>query len=259
MELRDTFNQVAKEYDKFRPKYPSQLFTDILEYACIKQNDDILEIGCGTGQATQGFIELGYRNLTCIELGQNLAEFTREKFKDETSLRVIHSSFETWQNDKSHFKLAISGTAFHFIQPQEVGYRKVFDLLSSQGSIAFFWTIHVPSSDATFNLIRECYRVYAPQLDDSKNMTMAQVIDERSALTLQDGLFKDLEVKQYSWNDAYTSDEYISLLNTNSRHRVLPEDVRSDLFSGIKKIIDQNGGTVIKPQAVALFLARKND
>ena len=50
------------------------------------EGNSILEIGCGTGQATKGFVDLGFDNLTCIELGQNLAEFTHEKFKNNQML-----------------------------------------------------------------------------------------------------------------------------------------------------------------------------
>jgi SAM-dependent methyltransferase len=228
-----------------------------LEYALIKPYDSIFEIGCGTGQATKGFVDLGYDNVTCIELGQKLTEFTREKFKENTNVSIINSSFEEWQSGMRIFDLVISATAFHFIQPQQLGYRKVFDLLRSRGSIAFFWTVHVPSFDNVFNRIRESYRKYAPNLVDSDAPSVEQIIDERSVLTTKDGLFEDLTVKQYRWNDTYTADEYISLLNTNSRHRILSDDVRVELFENIKNAIDENGGTIIKPQVVALFLARK--
>ncbi|WP_029192869.1 class I SAM-dependent methyltransferase [Paenibacillus harenae] len=258
MERKNTFNEIASEYDKYRPSYPEQLFTDILAYTAIQKGDSILEIGCGTGQATKGFVDSGYDHVTCVELGQQLAELTREKFKDKPHVNIINSPFEAWQSQKSDFKLAISGTAFHFIHPQEAGYRKVFDLLGDEGSIAFFWTVHVPSFDDVSNRIRDSYKKHAPQLDDSKNPSMEQMIAERSNLTVKDGLFKELEVKHYEWNTAFTNDEYISLLNTNSRHRLLPDDARLQLFGEIRDAIDQDGGSIIKPQAVALFLAKKN-
>ena len=259
MERKHTFNEVAQEYDKFRPNYPKELFSDILNYASISTNDRILEIGSGTGQATAGFVNQGYDNITCVELGENLVDLTRKKFIENPSVKVINSDFESWQNDaNTAFSLAISGTAFHFIQPQEVGYRKVFDLLSNHGVIAFFWTVHVPSYDGLFNQIRECYRRYAPQLDDSNTPSINKIIEDRSDLTIRDGLFKDLEVKQNRWNDQYSANEYISLLNTNSRHRQVPEGIRNELFNSIREIIDEHGGVVVKPQAVILFLARKN-
>jgi trans-aconitate methyltransferase len=196
MEQKYTFNEVANEYDKYRPNYPDQLFIDILDYAPMKSIDCILEIGCGTGQATKGLVDLGYDNITCVELNQNLAEIILRKFKGNTNVSIINTPFEEWQGDKSNFKLAISATAFHFIQTQQFGYRKVFELLNNRGSLAFFWTIHVPSFDNIFNKIREIYIKYAPSLDDSNSPTIERIIDERSKLTIEDGLFEDLVVKQ---------------------------------------------------------------
>jgi 16S rRNA A1518/A1519 N6-dimethyltransferase RsmA/KsgA/DIM1 with predicted DNA glycosylase/AP lyase activity len=80
VENKETFDAVAREYDRFRPAYPNELFSDIIDYSGIHQADQILEIGCGTGQATTGFIRLGYRHMTCVELGKRLAQIASEKF-----------------------------------------------------------------------------------------------------------------------------------------------------------------------------------
>jgi ubiquinone/menaquinone biosynthesis C-methylase UbiE len=77
-------------------------------------------IGSGTGLATIGFVDLGFDNVTCIELGQNLAELTREKFKNKPNVNIINSSFETWQGEKRNFDLAISGTAFHLFSHKKL-------------------------------------------------------------------------------------------------------------------------------------------
>ena len=58
MEQRLTFDQVATVYKAARPDYPETLIEDVVSYAGLKQNDRILEVGCGTGQATKGFAEL---------------------------------------------------------------------------------------------------------------------------------------------------------------------------------------------------------
>ena len=47
MERKYLFNEVAQEYDKYRPGCPEQLFLEILEDAAIKPDDSILDIGCG--------------------------------------------------------------------------------------------------------------------------------------------------------------------------------------------------------------------
>ncbi|KGG81323.1 methyltransferase type 12 [Caloranaerobacter azorensis H53214] len=255
-ERKETFNEVAKEYERIRPTYPKELFYDIVEYSEIKEDSEILEIGCGTGKATQGFVDLGYKNITCIELGSELAKLTKEKFRKERTIKVYNSSFEEWNEDGSKFDLAISATAFHFINP-EVGYPKVARLLDERGSIGFFWTVHVQSYDNLYLDIRKLYKKYAPDLDDTKMPTPEEVINKTKDIIQRTNLFKDLMVKEYSWDDFYTSDEYISLLNTHSRHRLLPKKDREALFKGIKDIIEKYGGNIKKKQLVALFLAKK--
>ncbi|RCW50264.1 methyltransferase domain-containing protein [Paenibacillus prosopidis] len=256
MENKHTFNAVANEYEKFRPSYPSELFQGIIQYSLIEKHDRILEIGCGTGQATSGLVDLGYEHITCVELGKNLADITTEKFKHIKSINVINSAFEDWEGREESYSLAISATAFHFIQP-EIGYPKVSKLLKNKGSAAFFWTVHEPSFDEIYSAIRDCYQRYAPQLDDINKPSPDEVINERLKITEQTNLFDELAVKEYRWFQEYTSEQFISFLNTHSGHRLLAEDIRESLFNEIKDVIDQYGGVISKPHLVALFLARK--
>jgi len=256
VESKETFNCIASEYEKYRPTYPDEMFDDIFNYSNAGREDKILEIGCGTGQATSGLVNREYKNITCIELGDKLAQLTAEKFKSHTSLKVINTSFEEWDGEGSPFKLAVSGTAFHFIDPQ-FGYRRVRELLEDSGAIGFFWTIHVPMYDEIHNEIRSHYKEFAPHLDDSTLQTPEETINERKAITERTGNFKRIEVKEYSQILSYTSSDYISLLNTNSKHRQLSEPDRNNLLNRIKNSIDRSGGYIFKDHRVALFLGKK--
>jgi hypothetical protein len=133
----------------------------------------------------------------------------------------------------------------------------VFKYMQNNGTIAFFWTVHVPQYDQLFSDIREVYRQFAPHLDDSKAPTPQQVIQERKEMTAGTRLFKDLEVKQYAWQQKYSAREWIALLNTNSRHRLLEEDNRNKLFQGVEEAIHHHGGMFEKSQLAALYLGRK--
>lgn len=256
MEPKYTFNYVAEQYEKYRPTYPEELIQDIILYSGLTKVDRILEVGCGTGQATSGFVSKGYKNITCIELGENLANFTREKFRNIEGINVINTSFEDWDEITNHFKLAISGTAFHFIEPS-FGYKKVHKCLQQGGSMGFFWTVHVPQYDNLFTEIRRSYQKYAPHLDDSKGQSPEEVITERKKMTSDSKLFHDLDVKEYLWYQEYSADDYVELLNTNSRHRLLDESNMSHLFKEIKNAIQSHGGLLRKAQLVALFLGKK--
>lgn len=80
--LKDTFNNVVTMYDAARPTYPKQLLKDVLEFSGKSLFDSALEVGAGTGQATDLFIE-AVNNLDIVEVGDKQVECLREKYKDK--------------------------------------------------------------------------------------------------------------------------------------------------------------------------------
>src|SRR5919199_6293135 len=70
--LRTSFDEVALLYDQVRPGYPERLFDDVVALSGIPPQGRILEIGCGTGQATLPFARRGYQ-IQCVELGASMA------------------------------------------------------------------------------------------------------------------------------------------------------------------------------------------
>jgi SAM-dependent methyltransferase len=58
--LRDAFNEDAERYQRARPSYPGEIFVDLKLYADIGPGSRVLEIGCGTGQATVPLAHLGH-------------------------------------------------------------------------------------------------------------------------------------------------------------------------------------------------------
>ncbi|MBD2511372.1 methyltransferase domain-containing protein [Nostoc muscorum FACHB-395] len=94
--LRTTFNQVALLYDQVRPGYPEALFYDVVFLSEITPDGRILEIGCGTGQATVPFARRDYRIL-CIELGENLATVAQRNLAAYPQVEVRNIAFlENW-------------------------------------------------------------------------------------------------------------------------------------------------------------------
>jgi trans-aconitate methyltransferase len=255
-QLKQSFNLLPDSYELYRPNYPTRLYHDVLTYADVHPSNPLLEIGCGTGKATEGFIHQGYKNIDCIEYGQNLAAFSKKKFADQPGINVFHSSFEDWTSEGKQYSLAFSGTAFHFI-PFETGYPKVASILKTDGTIAFFWFVHVSSNEPVFRSIREVYTRYAPHLHETKLPTLEESIKERSYMTLESGHFHELEVQTYKWEQVYSPADYIGLLNTHSGHQVLPHAQKKALYDGIIESIFKHNGHISKQHVVVLYLARK--
>jgi len=57
--LRTVFDRAAEDYQRTRPVCPPQLFDDLIDLAGLEAGDRVLEIGCGTGQATVPLAERG--------------------------------------------------------------------------------------------------------------------------------------------------------------------------------------------------------
>lgn len=109
------FDEVALDYENRRPTYNQQLFEDIISYSGITVDKSIIEIGCGTGQATEPFIKTKCK-VTAVELSKNLALFAKAKFKDYTNFEVIQSSFEDYECD-------INKLMFYILLLLSIGFR----------------------------------------------------------------------------------------------------------------------------------------
>jgi len=59
VEFRKIFDTIPDQFDKYRPRYCAELFPDLAEYAGIGPGKTVLEIGPGTGQATDPILNTG--------------------------------------------------------------------------------------------------------------------------------------------------------------------------------------------------------
>jgi SAM-dependent methyltransferase len=259
--LRVTFDEAALLYDEVRPGYPETLFDDVVAHSGISDAGKILEIGCGTGQATVPFARRGYRIL-CVELGENLAAVARRNLEAYPRAEVHVGPFEEWRPQEAAFDLAVSATAFHWLDP-EVAYPKVAGALRPTGSLAPFWNEHV-YSDASGNFFEEAQRIYereAPEIvrpDDYKGLPRPDEVPSRTPEIEGSGLFEVRATRQYRWDETYDAAGYLRVLNTYSGHRSLSRDTRDRLFRGIADLIDEMfGGTIVKGYLTTLYVAHQ--
>lgn len=77
-DLGRVFNEVPELYDRVRPTYPDELFADLVAITGTDRRSSVLEVGCGTGQATRSLAALGY-SLTAIEPGAGMAALARQR------------------------------------------------------------------------------------------------------------------------------------------------------------------------------------
>jgi SAM-dependent methyltransferase len=258
--LRNTLDQDALLYDKARPGYPDALFKDIIAFSNIPERGIILEIGCGTAQATLPFARRGY-SIHCIELGASLAAIAERNLAPYPKVQVSVGNFEDYPLQETSFDLVISATAFHWIDP-DVAYRKVAQVLRPEGAIALFWNKPVQTQlGGNFaQTVQGVYRRIVPEMAERfpglahPDLVPTPVKDEID----RSGFFGDVTVLKYYWHAEYTSKAYTELLSTYSDHLDLPEKVRTRLYDGIERLIEtEYGGHIIKEYLSILYLAHR--
>lgn len=256
MDLRLTFNEDAANYDKMRPTYVKELFDDVIAFSSLDGGKNALEIGIGTGQATLPFLNTGCK-VTAVELGKDMAAFSKAKFAAFGNFEVINSDFESVELESDYYDLIYSATAFHWI-PQETGYPKIKKLLKNGGAMAMFWNHPSRPEDDFHFAMQKVYDKYRP---GGEGRTTVHRYSEGNCLKIVDTIkgygFADVSYKLYHQTRMFDADSYIALLDTYSDNRALPIEQRTFFYSEMKDVINTHGGQVDIHDTMDLYLARK--
>jgi SAM-dependent methyltransferase len=143
MEQRFAFDQIASLYKAARPDYPEALIKDVVSYADLKPNDKILEVGCGSGQATKSFPKRNFP-IVAIDPGPDMLRGARESLADFGNVEFLEATFETWPAKREEFRLIIAAQSWHWVSP-EVRFAKAAEV-HSQYSGTFPWDYLPPYS-----------------------------------------------------------------------------------------------------------------
>lgn len=259
--LRNTFDSVAALYDRARPSYPQALIDDVIALSRIPNDGLILEVGCGTGIATELFARRGYR-IDAVELGANLAAFARQKLAAFSGVSIEVGDFEQRLITEGAYDLAISAQAFHWIEPA-VGYPKLAWALKPGGSIALWWNVQVRTGDGGF--FTAVQPLYDRETPGSRRGSF--VLPRPEDLTFPhkekidgSGLFGEVTIRTYRWDLDYTAATYVDVLSTYSDHLAMEPAARERLFRGITDLIDgEYGGRITKEHVAVLYVARRKE
>ena len=255
--LRATFDQDAELYERARPGYPARLFEDLEELAGLGPGSRVLEIGCGTGQATVPLAERGYQ-IVAVELGADMAAVARRKLARFDGVRVEVSAFEAWPVEPAGFDAVVSATAFHWIDPA-VRVTRAADALRPGGALATVATHHVAGGDlAFFEEAQACYERWDPATPPGGvGLPLAAEVPSSAEELDRTGRFGPASFRRYEWELAYSTAAYLELLLTYSGHRALDPPARAGLLDCIAERIEAGyGGSIRKAYLTELRVAR---
>ena len=253
-ELRRSFDSVADLYQTARPSYPPELFDDLVALAGLERGARLLEIGCGTGQATRALLDRGF-SIVCVELGARLAERARRELAGR-AVEIHVAPFEEWPAEARTFDLVYAATAWHWLDP-DVRYRRAHELLRRGGHLAFWSALHAfpPDADPFFAEIQKVYGEIGESWDGVWPPPGPDAIADDAAEVEATGLFEDVVVRRYVWERRYTAEEYIALLDTFSGHIAMEAWQRERLYAEIRSRL--GGRRVRRHWHAILHVARR--
>ena len=250
MEFRKVFDTIPEQFDRYRPRYCPELFQDLIAYAGIGPGKTVLELGPGTGQATDPILDTGC-DYHAIELGEHLSQFMVRKYGSRPNFHIVNDDFVTHDFGSQQFDLIYSAATIQWI-PENIAFSKTFDLLRPGGALAMMLTRgdYRAPNEALFQRIQAVYaRYFHPETEYRHGAFSYDSAPEYG--------FTAFEKREYRGERVFTAGEYVSFCGTHCDHIVIPEPDKSNLFKGLKEAVLEAGNRIVFQDTYILYLAKK--
>lgn len=268
------FDDVAELYDRVRPRYPAELFDDLA--TLIPPDARLLEVGCGTGQATRDLLARGWR-VHAVEPGAAMVARARH---NTTGLpfTVDLARFDDWDPRGATFDALFSATAYHWVDPRH-RWSLAAAVLEPGAAIALVTnrTVAGGQFDEVYRASEDLHARFAPEIEFGLPVTAESILDTvnagrhdlgaiwqaaeaKSGPSLAGPLFTPPELRSYEWMVTYDTEDAVGLLSTYSPYLRVPEERRAQLLAGIADIVrTEFGGTVTRRYLAILAVARRRE
>ncbi len=278
---RASFDNIAALYDAARPTYPAEIFLVMESRLGAGGAARILEIGCGTGQATRDLAERGH-TVHAVEPGTNLAKLARENLAAFPQVTIEETTFEAAAFEPEAYDVVFAAFAWHWVDAS-IGYPKAAEALRPGGLLTLVSNGY--ARGGTQQLIAEDVRaIYAreapemmpripPTLDDIRATVegpgdmaaLWQRVDRQTSdRKLKEppdvsALFAPPEIFLCPWMATMDSGTYVDLIATGSTYlQRVPDGRRNRVLEAIVDLIDDKlGGTVTKEFVAVMATAAR--
>ncbi|QUD88526.1 class I SAM-dependent methyltransferase [Phenylobacterium montanum] len=237
VEQRFTFNAIAGDYDARRPGYPAALFEDL---AAVAPGRRVLEVGCGTGKATQALAAGGWQ-VTALDPGPDMLAQAAARIGAGGDVRFVQGTFEAWAPDTDGFDLICAAQAWHWVDPA-VGYAKAASLLAPGGVLAIFGNVDLPvpeplraDFDTAFSAAFDRAPSNAPGAAYKPGGWLAQTFEAS-------GMFGPLQHTAFAHAMEHDAESFPGLVATFSDVQMLAPEKRKRLLADLAQAIERFGG-----------------
>jgi SAM-dependent methyltransferase len=240
MQLAETFDHVADLYDASRPGYPRALFDTLMRAGRLEPGDPVLEVGCGTGQATEGLRRRGLA-VTGLDPGPELVRHARRRFGDTDDLDFVTARFEDWTPPREAFRMVASAQAWHWIPPG-IAFAKAAQALAPGGLLAVFGNVPAPPPDADLAALAPLFARHAPKLWNLPPESWYLPQGPVAGLFAISGLFEAVHHAAFPWTWRKSVREHLDFLRSRSDYQMVEAGSREALLAEIGALLRARSG-----------------
>jgi SAM-dependent methyltransferase len=242
------YDRVADPYHRSHGGYPDALVDDVVAFAGLKTGGRVLEIGCGTGQATTSFATRGL-DILALEPGANLAALARQNLAAFPNVEISTVSFETWKLEPEAFDLIIAARAFHWLD-RKIRFVKAAHALKPGGVLASLRSVALPgNAPVNIALQRATAEPTKPRGSARRWPSERQFFTSR--------YFAVPEKRRYFSADIYDTEHFADRLRSTFAFQRLTAAEREKALDAARRILAENGGTISIPFESQLIMARR--
>jgi trans-aconitate methyltransferase len=257
---RLAFGQVAELYESARPSYPAVVVDELIRRASLEPGSRVLEVGAGTGKLTRLLAGRGLA-VHALEPDGAMADIAQLACSRHPLVDVEQTGFESWE-PRERADALVSAQAWHWIDPR-VRYARAGRALGGGGTLVAIWTHADWSRTVLRDELRSVYRETAPGFAPGFAMHPStegeDVAGEWHADIEMSDDFVSADVVEHAWALAYSSAEYVQLIQTHQDHILLDPASKRSLLAAISRAIDAAGGSIRVEYVTRLCLARRAD
>lgn len=253
---RQAFGENPASYHSARPDYPEWVYSTLVSVCGLRRDAAVFEIGAGTGTATRRLLDLGADPLTAVEPDERLANFLRMNNPDE-ALKVVVAPFEDASLEREAFDLAMSATAFHWLD-EDAALIKIASLLRPGGWWAAVWNVFGDDTqpDPFHEATKELLGGPASPSVGERGIPFGLDSSARLAALKRTRAFDVVENKTSQWPLVLDADQTVALYATYSN--VTARLDRDAVLAEIGRIArDVFTNRVVRNMTTSLYIARR--
>lgn len=247
----DKFNNLAENYEKYRPFYPEKYIEEIITKCCLNSDSLVADIGAGTGILSRQFLE---KNLKVIGVEPNVdMRNILKKLEKNKKFKAINGTAEYTNLEDNSIDLIVVAQAFHWFD-KEAFKKECQRILKPNGRVWILWN----QLDYTKDIAKE-----QKEIDDiytKRFQEVNEIIDN-----------KEKNIKEFFGEDKYEKDvvdnplendkeKFIGVNLTKSYSLKKEDDNYENYVKAFEKLFDKysKDGKIIMPNKTYGYLGKLN-